>query len=78
MKKQVFLKRQRFYSALQIATKICMQQKLLAFFMTTYNLAYFFPIAQFFSDILPIMEENYVIKKWDVYFIGLPPEYFLT
>ena len=77
MKKQVYLEGQTD-SALQIATKICMQQKLLAFFMTTYNLAHFFPIAQFFFYILPIMEENYVIKKWDVYFIVLPPEYFLT
>ena len=53
-----------------------MQQELLAFFMTTYNLAHFFPIAQFFFYILPIMEENYVIKKWDVYFIGLPLNIF--
>mgnify|MGYP001202257775 CR=1 FL=1 len=72
MKKTSLLKEAMNYSALQIATKICMQQKLLAFFMTTYNLAYFFPIAQFFFYILPIMEENYVIKKWDVYFIGPP------
>ena len=47
-KKQVYLKRQWFDSALQIATKICMQQKLLAFFMSTYNLAYFFPLLNFF------------------------------